>query len=202
MLMWMTTYFRNLTVSFWNLKGQRIQISGEGVKISRWVQFSSILARIWKWKNSSKKKRKRKKTTLCITLARFISAPQEDCPRHCSPLQSQLLRTLRNEGWTEGARGITAKQLKHHVPLYFPNQVKPRFPLRSKQPGIEIPHPCKDRKLMFYPQAVHCRDTEANLYLSWKQEKLSVLKIPHLWYRRPLTPLIVGELYILFGIII
>lgn len=135
-------------------------------------------------------------------MARFISAPQEDYPRHCSLLQSQLLSTLRNEEWTEGARGIAAKQLKHHVPLYFPNQVKPRFPLRSKQPGIEIPHPRKDRKLRFYPQAVHCRDTKANLYLSWEQEKLSLLKIPHLWYSIPLIPLIFDKLYILFGTII
>lgn len=98
------------------------------------------------------------KTSLCITLARFMSAPQEDCPRLCSQLQCQLLNTLGHEGWTEGARRMTEKQLKHHVPLYFPNQVNCRFPLRSKQPGIETPHPSMDRKLMSYPQAVHRRE--------------------------------------------
>ena len=95
---------------------------------------------------------------------------------------------------------MTAEQLKHHVPLYLPNRVKSRFPLRSKQPQIEIPHPCIDRKLKLNPQVVHRRDTKANSSLVKEGEKLNLLKIHYLWYKILPIPLFLGKLNILFSV--
>lgn len=157
---WITTYFRNL-------KG----FNGEN-------HTPSILARIWKWKNQAK-------TSLCIPLARFMYASRADCLRPCSQLHSQLLSTLGHEGWTEGARSMTAEQSKHHVPLYFPNQLQSKFPLRSKQS-------CMHRKLMRDPQVDHCQDIEANSSLLEEGEMTNLLKIPHPWYKRPSYSIIFG----------
>ena len=73
---------------------------------------------------------------------------------------------------------MTAEQLKHHVPLYFPNQVQSKFSLRSKES-------CMHRKWMHDPQVDHRKDIEANSSLLKEGEMMNLLKIPHSWYKRP-----------------
>lgn len=148
-------------------------------------------------KNLEMEKSGKQRPSLCIPMTRLMSALQGDCPRPCSQLQSQLLSTLRQEGWTGGAKSMTAEQLKHAVSLYFPNWVKSRFSLRSKQTVIGIPRPCIDR-LMHYPKAVHV-GLQRTTQLSEKKKSWIFKKYLTHSAKDLLIPLYSGELYILFN---
>lgn len=84
----MTTYFKNLQGSLSETCKKEAKNTdgwgkGRGFMVNAVFSFNS--SENLEMEKSSKKQTN-KRTSLCILLARFMSAPQGDCPRPCSQL--------------------------------------------------------------------------------------------------------------------